>query len=81
MSLLEHPQAQVLLQDAVLTSQAVVGCRERLGEFLERYLPWFYRQEQRDVAEVIMKGKFSNLQRKTSEPGPARTLRSMGKMG
>ena len=68
MSLMEHPQAQVLLQDAVLTSQAVVGCRERLGEYLQRYLPWFYREEQRDAARVIMQGKFTNLQRKTSEP-------------
>jgi SRSO17 transposase len=68
MSLLEHPQAQALLQDAVLTSAAVVSCRERLEEYLQRYLPWFYRQEQRDAARVILQGKFTNLQRKTSEP-------------
>ena len=68
MSILEHPRAQALLQDAELTSQAVVGCRERLADYLQRYLPSFYRHEQRRAARVILEGKFSNLQRKTAEP-------------
>ena len=68
MSILEHPRAQVLLQDAELTSQAVVGCRERLADYLQRYLPSFFRPEQQRAAQVILEGKFSNLQRKTAEP-------------
>ena len=30
--------------------------------------PRFYREEQRELAQVILQGKLSNLQRKTSEP-------------
>ncbi len=67
-SLLEHPQAQALLADAEVSAAAVRGCRDRLTAFLRRYLPCFYRQEQRDWAEVVLQGKLSNLQRKTSEP-------------
>lgn len=47
---------------------AVAGCRGRLEDFLQRYLPRFYRIEQHELARVILKGKLSNLQRKTSEP-------------
>ncbi len=68
MSLLEHPKAQALLADTVVTPAAVRGCRDRLARFLERYLPLFYRQEQRELAEVVIQGKLSNLQRKTAEP-------------
>ena len=68
MSLLEHPQAQALLADAEVTAQDVRGCRDRLGKFLKRYLPLFYREEQRELAQVVIQGKLSNLQRKTSEP-------------
>lgn len=68
MSLLEHPKAQALLQDAELSASAVRGCRDRLTKFLQRYLPLFYREEQRELAEVVLQGRLSNLQRKTSEP-------------
>ena len=68
MSLLEHPQAQALLEDANVTGQVVRGCQERLAAFLQRYLPLFYRIEQRELATVVIQGKLSNLQRKTSEP-------------
>jgi SRSO17 transposase len=68
MSLLEHPKAQALLADTVVTPEAVRGCRDRLAKFLERYLPLFYREEQRELAEVVIQGKLSNLQRKTAEP-------------
>ena len=36
MSLLDHPEAQALLADAVLTPEAVRGCRDRLTVFLGR---------------------------------------------
>jgi SRSO17 transposase len=68
MSLLEHPKAQALLADAEVSPQAVRGCRERLQRFLSRYLPKFYREEQRELAEVVLQGKLSHLERKTSEP-------------
>src|SRR6202166_310494 len=68
MSLLEHPTAQALLADAEVSAGDVRDCRRRLEGFLHRYLPRFYRKEQRELAQVVVQGKLSNLQRKTSEP-------------
>jgi SRSO17 transposase len=68
MSLLDHPEAQALLADAVLTPDAVRGCKDRLTVFLERYLPRFYRAEQRATASLVIGGLLSGLQRKTCEP-------------
>jgi SRSO17 transposase len=68
MSLLTHPKAQALLEDAEVSSAAVRGCQHRLKDFLKRYLPKFYREEQRELAEVVIQGKLSHLQRKTCEP-------------
>ena len=36
MSLLDHPDAQALLKDAILTPEAVRGCRDRLRRFLSQ---------------------------------------------
>jgi SRSO17 transposase len=66
--LLEHPEAQALLADAEVSAADVRGCRGRLRRFLQRYLPLFYREEQRELAEVVVQGKLTNLRRKTSEP-------------
>lgn len=68
MSLLEHPKAQELLADAEVAPAAGRGCRRGLASFLARYLPRFYRAQQRELAQVVLHGKLSNLQRKTSEP-------------
>src|SRR5579872_1961816 len=68
MSLLKHPTAQALLADAEISAQSVRDCRQRLQRFLQRYLPCFYRVEQRALAEVVVRGKISKLERKTSEP-------------
>ena len=68
MSLLEHPDAVALLDDAEVSAADVRGCRRRLERFLPRYLPRFYRIEQHDLARVVLQGKLSNLERKTSEP-------------
>jgi SRSO17 transposase len=68
MSLLDHPDAQALLADAVLTPEQVRGCQDRLTLFLERYLPRFYRAEQRATATLVLRGLLSGLQRKTCEP-------------
>ena len=68
MSLLEHPDAQALLADAVVTPEQVRGCQDRLTTFLQRYLPRFYRAEQRTNATLVIRGLLSGLQRKTCEP-------------
>ena len=68
MSLLEHPQAQILLEDAEVSADAVRSCGRRLEQFLRRYLPCFYRREQCDLAAVVLQGKLSKLERKTNEP-------------
>ena len=68
MSLLEHPTAQTLLADAEISAASVRGCSQRLERFLQRYLPCFYRIEQRALATVVIQGKLSKLERKTAEP-------------
>src|SRR3954447_23813649 len=68
MSLLEHPDAQVLLADAVVTPDEVRGCQDRITDFLQRYLPRFYRDEQRAHATLVIRGLLSGLHRKTCEP-------------
>src|SRR5258707_13366821 len=68
MSLLEPPDAQALLADAVVTPEQVHGCQDRITTFLQRYLPRFYRAEQRTHATLVIRGLLSGLQRKTCEP-------------
>lgn len=68
MSLLEHPEAQALLDDATLSPDAVRACTDRLTGFLQRYLPKFYRTEQRHNATTVIRGLLSGLERKTCEP-------------
>lgn len=68
LSLLQRPEAQALLRDATLTAAAVGHCQDHLTQFLQRYLPLFYRDEQRELATVVIQGHLSGLERKTSEP-------------
>jgi hypothetical protein len=68
MSLLDDPLAQALLADAEVSAVQVAGCRRCLESFVKRYLPRFYRVEQHELARVVLQGKLSNLERKTSEP-------------
>lgn len=68
MSLLDHPTAQTLLADADVSAASVRSCGRRLTQFLARYLPCFYRVEQRALARVVIEGKLSTLERKTAEP-------------
>jgi SRSO17 transposase len=68
MSLLDHPEAQAILADAVVTPDAVRGRGDRLTVFLQRYLPRFYRVEQRATATLVIRGRIGGLERKTSEP-------------
>jgi SRSO17 transposase len=68
MSLLDDPIAQVLLADADVSAVQVTSCRRHLEDFLQRYLPCFYRVEHHELALVVLQGKLSGLERKTSEP-------------
>jgi SRSO17 transposase len=68
MSLLDHPEAQALLNDAVVTSGSVRNCKHRLTIFLRRYLPKFRRVEQEVNATLVISGLISGLERKTCEP-------------
>ncbi len=68
MSLLEHPDAQALLDDATVSAGTVRNCTGRLTGFLRRYLPKFYRVEQRENATTVIRGLLSGLERKTCEP-------------
>jgi SRSO17 transposase len=68
MDILNHPQAQALLDDATLDADAVRSCVQRLTAFAQRYLPCFHRAEQRDHALTVLRGKLTGLQRKTTEP-------------
>jgi SRSO17 transposase len=68
MTILEHPQAQTLLQDAKLSPQDVAACTERLVPFIQRYLPHFHREEHRRHAHTVLRGKLTGLERKTTEP-------------
>lgn len=68
MTILEHPEAQALLDDAVLSVEQVEDLAKRIEPFLQRYLPLFQRSEQRSNARHILEGKLSSLSRKTAEP-------------
>jgi SRSO17 transposase len=68
MDILDHPHARALLRDAELPPDAVRACAGRLEDFARRYLPYFYRREQREHALVVLRGKLTGLQRKTTEP-------------
>ncbi len=68
MSLLQSPEALALLDEALVPVEALHGGLRRLAGFLERYLPCFYRKEQRVLAAVVLEGRLSNLERKTNEP-------------
>lgn len=67
-SILERNEAIALLEQANLSAQQVADCLQHLQDFLQRYLPLFQRTEQRHNATIVIQGKLSGLQRKTSEP-------------
>lgn len=67
-TVLEHPSAQALLAETEVEPGTVRSCRPRLTRFLQRYLPRFYRKEQREHAVEVIEGKLSGLERKTTEP-------------
>jgi SRSO17 transposase len=68
MSLLDHPDAQALLADSEVSSEDVRGSRCHITQFLKRYLPLFYRTEQRGHAAAFVRGLLSGLPRKSAEP-------------
>jgi hypothetical protein len=68
MAPLEPPQAQELLADAVVSVAAVRHGLEPRTAFWPGSLPLFYRQEQRDPATLVIRGRLSGLERTTAEP-------------
>jgi len=68
MDILEQPEAQALLDDATVSARAVGDGGDQLQAFIARYLPRFAREEQRQHARTILRGKLTGLQRKTTEP-------------
>jgi SRSO17 transposase len=56
------------LEEAIVPKKVVTQMCGHLRGFLERYLPLFYREEQRELAVVTIEGKLSGLERKTCEP-------------
>src|SRR4030095_5828554 len=67
-TILEHPDAQELLGQTQVDPDDLRGCRRRLTDFLARYLPCFYRDEQPRHADTVVRGKLTGLSRKTTEP-------------
>jgi SRSO17 transposase len=67
-TLLEHPTAQELLAQTEVEPSTIRRCAQHLTRFIQRYLPFFYRDEQRQHADIILQGKLTGLQRKTTEP-------------
>src|ERR1700732_2473141 len=67
-TILEHPDAQALLDQTDVSPGTVRACSRHLTAFVQRYLPLFYRDEQRQHAETVLRGKLTGLQRKTTEP-------------
>jgi SRSO17 transposase len=51
-----------------VTPDQVRSCQDRITTFLQRYLPHFYRVEQRANATLVIRGLVSGLERKTCEP-------------
>jgi SRSO17 transposase len=68
MELLQHPDAQALLADAQVSAADVQSCADHLEAYVARYLRRFYREEQRQHACTILRGKLTGLERKTTEP-------------
>src|ERR1700728_3635926 len=67
-TILEQPEAQTLLGQTEVAPTTVNSCSRHLAAFIQRYLPCFYRKEQRQHADTILRGKRTGLQRKTTEP-------------
>ena len=67
-TILEAPEAQALLAQTEVDPSTLQDCVPHLTAFVQRYLPFFYRTEHRQHAEVLLKGKLTGLQRKTTEP-------------
>jgi SRSO17 transposase len=68
MTILDNPQTQTLLQDAELSAEDVASCTAHLTPFVQRYLPHFRRDEHRQHAFTLLRGKLTDLDRKTTEP-------------
>ena len=57
-----------ILEESGITTDAVAGLGDMLGDYLERYSGCFARSEQRAHAACYAKGLLSDLERKSIEP-------------
>src|SRR5262249_13998569 len=67
-TILEHPDAQALLDQADVCPATVRACGRHLTAFLNRYLPLVYRTRHAAHAATILRAKLTGLQRKPTEP-------------
>lgn len=58
----------MLLEDCVVSPDALVPTLERLRQFAERYQPRFLRHEQRELCVTYLEGLLRPLRRKSVEP-------------
>lgn len=60
--------SEVLLADCVVQPETLAPILKRLHSFAARYLPRFWRREQREHAVTYLEGLLSDLPRKSVEP-------------
>lgn len=68
MGLAQPLPASELFPHTEVTRKQLAPCVANLDGFIKRYLPRFYRTEQRDHARTYIEGLLSDLPRKTIEP-------------
>ena len=69
-TILEAPEAQELLALTEVATNALQDCVPHLTEFVQRYLPFFYRTEHRQHAEVILNSTVRDYSRRGRGRGP-----------
>ncbi len=68
MGLPHRSSGEEVFPHAEITRKQLESCLANLDRFLDRYLPCFYRTEQREHARTYIQGLLSDLPRKTIEP-------------
>jgi hypothetical protein len=65
---LTTPKPRPSWRDAAVTPDQVRGCQDRLTAFLDRYLPRFYRAEQRANATLVIRDRLAGLALQAAQP-------------
>ncbi len=77
-TILEHPTAQALLEQTDVAPETVNSCSRRLTTFIQRYLPCFYRKEQRCHADTILAANSPACNAKPPNRLPLRHTKNAG---